>query len=80
MGQARTVLRLRRVGLSLPEITAVMSPTRSAAQAVVRAKIAALEEEADHRRQAITFLRHTVECRHRHLDDCPDCSVLVRGA
>ncbi|MFF9572996.1 MerR family transcriptional regulator [Streptomyces sp. NPDC014685] len=78
--QARTVLKLRRVGLSLPEVTAAMAPKKSAAQAVVRAKIAALEKEVAHRQQAITFLQHTVECRHRYLDDCPDCTMFVRGA
>ncbi|MEU8304415.1 MerR family transcriptional regulator [Actinomadura sp. NPDC048955] len=78
--QARTVLKLRRVGLSLPEVVAAMAPTRSAAQAVVRAKIGALEGEIVHRQQAITFLRHTVECRHRYLDDCPDCAAFAREA
>ncbi|KAK1178867.1 MerR family transcriptional regulator [Streptomyces sp. NBS 14/10] len=78
--QARTVLKLRRVGLSLPEVTAAMSATKSAAQAVVRAKIAALESEVVQRQQAIAFLRHTVECRHRYLDDCPDCATFVREA
>lgn len=78
--QAHTVLKLRRVGLSLPEVAAAMAPTKSAAQAVVKAKIAALENEVVHRQQAITFLQHTVECRHRYLDDCPDCVTFVRGA
>ncbi|NKY37003.1 MerR family transcriptional regulator [Nocardia speluncae] len=78
--QAHTVLKLRRVGLSLPEVAAAMAPTKSAAQAVVKAKIAALENEVVHRQQAITFLQHTVECRHRYLDDCPDCATFVRGA
>ncbi|WP_436791272.1 MerR family transcriptional regulator [Yinghuangia sp. YIM S10712] len=78
--QARTVLKLRRVGLSLPEATAAMAPKKSAAQAVVRAKIAALQNEVAFRQQAITFLQHTVECRHRYLDDCPDCATFVRGA
>lgn len=77
--QARTVLRLRRVGLSLPEVAAAMAPTKSAAQATVRAKIAALEEDVARARQAIVFLQHTVECRHRYLDDCPDCATFVRG-
>lgn len=78
--QARTVLKLRQVGLSLPEATAAMSPTKSAAQAIVRAKIAALESEVVQRQQAIAFLQHTVECRHRYLDDCPDCATFVREA
>ncbi|MEU2718016.1 MerR family transcriptional regulator [Streptomyces sp. NPDC007205] len=78
--QARTVLKLRRVGLSLPEVTAAMAPKKSAAQAVVRAKIAELEGEVVRRQEAITFLRHTVECRHRYLDDCPDCATFVREA
>ncbi|MBZ4318537.1 MerR family transcriptional regulator [Streptomyces huiliensis] len=78
--QARTVLKLRRVGLSLPEVTAAMAPKKSAAQAVVLAKIAALEGEVLQRQEAITFLRHTVECRHRYLDDCPDCATFVREA
>lgn len=76
--QARTVLKLRRVGLSLPEVTAAMAPTKSAAQAVVEAKIAELESEVVQRQRAITFLRHTAECRHRYLDDCPDCATFVR--
>ncbi|WP_343246219.1 MerR family transcriptional regulator [Streptomyces sp. SID5785] len=78
--QARTVLKLRSVGLSLPEVTVAMSPKRSAAQAVVRAKIAALETEVVRRQQAITFLQHAVDCRHRYLDDCPDCATFVREA
>lgn len=78
--QARTVLKLRRVGLSLPEVTAAMAPKKSTAQAVVRAKIAELEGEVAQRQEAITFLRHTVECRHRYLDDCPDCATFVREA
>ncbi|MEV7542505.1 MerR family transcriptional regulator [Streptomyces sp. NPDC089915] len=77
--QARTVLKLRRVGLSLPEVTAAMSPRKSAAQEVVRAKIAALESEVHSRRQAIAFLRHTVECRHRYLEECADCATFVWG-
>ncbi|WP_433224637.1 MerR family transcriptional regulator [Microtetraspora malaysiensis] len=76
--RARTVLKLRGVGLSLPEIIAAMAPTKAAAQAVVRAKITALESEMARTQQAITFLRHTVECRHRFLDDCPDCAAFVR--
>lgn len=76
--QARTVLKLRRVGLSLPEVTAAMAPKKAAAQAVVREKIAALEAEVEHRQRAITYLRHTVECRHRYLDDCPDCAEFAR--
>ncbi|MFF4310802.1 MerR family transcriptional regulator [Streptomyces sp. NPDC001507] len=78
--EARTVLKLRRVGLSLPEVIAAVSPTKSTAQAVVRAKIAALESEVAQRQRAITFLQHTVECRHRYLDDCPDCATFVREA
>ncbi|WP_207954432.1 MerR family transcriptional regulator [Saccharopolyspora elongata] len=76
--QARTVLKLRRVGLSLPEVTAAMAPKKSAAQAVVREKIAALETEVRRMQQAITYLRHTADCRHRYLDDCPDCAAFVR--
>jgi DNA-binding transcriptional MerR regulator len=76
--QARTVQKLRRVGLSLPEVTAAMAPTKAQAQAVVKEKIAELESEIARRRQAITFLRHTAECRHRYLDDCPDCATFVR--
>ncbi|MFJ4567889.1 MerR family transcriptional regulator [Streptomyces caelestis] len=76
--QARTVLKLRRVGLSLPEVTAAMAPKKSEAQRVVRAKIAALENEVISRQQAIVFLQHTVECRHRYLDECPDCAIFVR--
>lgn len=76
--QARTVLKLRRVGLSLPEVTAAMVPKKSEAQQVVRAKIEALENEVVRRQQAIAFLQHTVECRHRYLDDCPDCTTFVR--
>ncbi|MFF5538073.1 MerR family transcriptional regulator [Streptomyces cinerochromogenes] len=78
--QARTVLKLWRVGLSLPEVTAAIAPNKSTAQAVVRAKIAELEGEVVQRREAITFLQHTVECRHRYLDDCPDCAAFVREA
>jgi MerR family transcriptional regulator, copper efflux regulator len=78
--QARTVLKLRGVGLSLPEVAAAMAPTKSAAQAVVRAKIAALESEVARTQQAIVFLQHTVECRHRYLDDCPDCATFAREA
>ncbi|WP_406147183.1 MerR family transcriptional regulator [Streptomyces sp. NBC_01012] len=77
--QARTVLKLRRVGLSLPEVTAAMAPVKSEAQAVVARKIAALEGEVRARQRAITFLRHTVDCRHRYLDDCPDCATFVRS-
>ncbi|MEV5989034.1 MerR family transcriptional regulator [Streptomyces sp. NPDC052051] len=76
--QARTVLKLRQVGLSLPEITAAMAPKKSEAQGVVRAKIEALENEVRRRRQAITFLQHTVERRRRYLDDCPDCATFAR--
>ncbi|MGH8880589.1 MAG: MerR family transcriptional regulator [Stackebrandtia sp.] len=76
--QARTVLKLRRVGLSLPEVVAAMEPKKSRAQTVVKAKIATLEEEIARRQQAITFLRHTAECRHRYLDDCGDCATFVR--
>lgn len=76
--QARTVVKLRRVGLSLPEVAAAMAPTKSTAQAVVREKIAALEDEVVRAQQALVFLRHTVECRHRYLDDCPDCASFVR--
>ncbi|GGU97348.1 hypothetical protein GCM10010260_36440 [Streptomyces filipinensis] len=78
--QARTVLKLRRVGLSLPEATAAMAPKKSSAQAAVRAKIAELAGEVVQRQEAITFLQHTVECRHRYLDDCPECATFVREA
>ncbi|MER7013417.1 MerR family transcriptional regulator [Saccharopolyspora sp. NPDC000359] len=76
--QARTVLKLRRVGLSLPEITAATVPVKETAQAVVKAKIAELEREVASRQAAITFLQHTAECRHRYLDDCPDCAAFAR--
>jgi MerR family copper efflux transcriptional regulator len=76
--QARTVLKLRRVGLSLPEVAAAMAPTKAAAQAVVRAKIAALESKVGRMQQVIVFLQHTLECRHRYLDDCSDCAMFVR--
>ncbi|MGP3753950.1 MerR family transcriptional regulator [Streptomyces sp. IBSNAI001] len=76
--QARTVLKLRRVGLSLPEVIAAMAPVKSQAKAVVARKIAALEAEVAARQQAITFLQHTADCRHRYLDDCPDCATFVR--
>ncbi|WP_381035578.1 hypothetical protein [Streptomyces caelestis] len=72
------MLKLRRVGLSLPEVTAAMAPKKSEAQRVVRAKIAALENEVISRQQAIVFLQHTVECRYRYLDECPDCAIFVR--
>lgn len=76
--QARTVLKLRRVGLSLPEVIAAMAPKKAAAQAIVKAKIDDLEGEITRARQAITFLRHTARCRHRYLDDCPGCAGFVR--
>ncbi|MDA3643544.1 MerR family transcriptional regulator [Saccharopolyspora indica] len=76
--RARTVLKLRRVGLSLPEVIAATAPTKDAAQAVVAAKIAELESEVASRRAAIVFLQHTVECRHRYLDECPDCATFAR--
>lgn len=76
--QARTVLKLRQVGLSLPEVTAAMASKKSEAQRIVKAKIRSLEQEVRTRQQAITFLQHTVECRHRYLDDCPDCATFVR--
>ncbi len=76
--QARTVLKLRRVGLSLPEVIAAMAPKKSTAQTIVKAKIAALEDEIVQRQQAITFLQHTAECRHRYLEDYPDCASFVR--
>ncbi|MFG2020749.1 MerR family transcriptional regulator [Actinomadura geliboluensis] len=76
--EARTVLKLRRVGLSLPEVIAAMAPRKAAAQAVVQAKIASLEAEIARRREAVTFLRHTAECRHRYLDECPECATFVR--
>ncbi|QKW40088.1 MerR family transcriptional regulator [Actinomadura sp. NAK00032] len=76
--QARTVRKLRRVGLSLPEVIAAMAPRKAAAQAVVRAKIASLEAEIARRREAVAFLRHTAECRHRYLDECPDCASFAR--
>ena len=76
--QARTVLKLRRVGLSLPEVAAAMAPTKAAAQAVVRAKIAAFESKVGRMQQVIVFLQHTLECRHRYLDDCSDCAIFVR--
>lgn len=72
------MLKLRRIGLSLPEVTAAMAPKKSAAQAVVRAKIADLEIEVVRRLQAMTFLQHAVECRHRYLGDCPGCATFVR--
>lgn len=78
--QARTVLKLRRVGLSLPEVIAAMAPKKQAAQDVVRAKIAALQSVVVRTQQAITFLEHTAECRHRYLDDCADCAHFVRHA
>ncbi|MFJ9057054.1 MerR family transcriptional regulator [Streptomyces sp. NPDC102409] len=78
--QARTVQRLRSVGLSLPEVTAAMAPVKSEAQAVVAQKIAALEGEVLARQQAITFLQHTLDCRHRYVDDCEDCATFVREA
>ncbi|OUC79334.1 MerR family transcriptional regulator [Gordonia lacunae] len=78
--RARTVLKLRRVGLSLPEVRAAMAPKKSTAQAVVRAKIEALEDEIFRRRQAIIFLQHTVECRHRYLDDCPECAGFIHDS
>ena len=78
--QARTVRTLRGVGLSLPEVVAAMAPKKTTAQEVVKAKIAALEAEVARGQQAITFLRHTVECRHRYLDDCPECASFVRDA
>ncbi|WP_262403340.1 hypothetical protein [Actinomadura sp. CNU-125] len=46
----------------------------------MKAKIAGLEGEIVQRRKAITFLRHTVERRHRYLDDCPDCAAFVGEA
>lgn len=76
--RARTVLKLRRVGLSLREVRAAMVPDKATAQAVVTAKIAALEEDVARRRQAIAFLRHTAECRHRYLDECAECASFVR--
>ncbi|MBD0708888.1 MULTISPECIES: MerR family transcriptional regulator [unclassified Streptomyces] len=78
LDQARTVAKLRRVGLSLPEVIAAMTPGKTAAQNVIRAKIEALEAEIHTRRQAITFLQHTVECRHRYLDECEECAGFVR--
>lgn len=76
--QARTVLKLRRVGLSLPEVRAAMAPDKPTAQATVRAKIAALEAEVARRQEAIAFLEHAATCRHRYLDDCAECASFVR--
>ncbi|MFB9569417.1 hypothetical protein [Saccharopolyspora hordei] len=71
-------VELRRVGLSLPVVIASTAPVKETAQAVVQAKIAELEREVASRQAAITFLRHTAECRHRYLDDCPDCAAFAR--
>ncbi|MFD0558653.1 DNA-binding transcriptional MerR regulator [Stackebrandtia endophytica] len=76
--RVRTVAKLRRIGLSLPEIIAAMAPSKADAQAVVRRKIGQLEAERARTDQAITFLQHTVDCRHRYLDECPECADFAR--
>lgn len=78
MEMARTVQKLRGVGLSLAEVIAAMTPKKSAAQAVVAAKIAELQRDILNRRQAVIFLEHTLECRHRYVEDCADCRDFVQ--
>lgn len=73
VNEARIIHRLRRAGIGLPEIRALRSAPPGQRSAQLAAQAERLAAEAAQLDAAATFLRHTAECEHPVIDECPRC-------
>lgn len=71
--EARIIRRLRRAGIGLPGIKDLRTATPTRRSALLGAAAERLAAEATRLEAAAAFLRHTVECRHPVIDECPEC-------
>jgi DNA-binding transcriptional MerR regulator len=73
---------LKQAGFTLSEIAALAGPGgRNASdwRAVASAKLRELDDRAERIERARKALRHTLDCRRDHLDDCPVHHRILRA-
>lgn len=71
--EARIVRRLRQAGVGLPEIRRLRRTGSARRAAMLRIAADRLSAEAARLEAAGSFLRHTAECGHPVIADCPQC-------
>ncbi|MBC6462667.1 MerR family transcriptional regulator [Actinomadura sp. HBU206391] len=73
---------LKQAGFTLSEIAALVGPSGRTApnwRAVASAKLRELDDRVQQIQQAQKALRHALDCRHDHLDDCPVHHRILRA-
>ncbi|MEV0614688.1 MerR family transcriptional regulator [Nonomuraea sp. NPDC050404] len=73
---------LKQAGFTLSEIAALVGPDGRTAlgwRAAAVAKLRELDERVERIQRAQKALRHTIECRRDHLDDCPVHHRILRA-
>ncbi|UGT55242.1 MerR family transcriptional regulator [Nocardia asteroides] len=73
---------LKSAGFTLAEIAEFLTPRGSAEsgwRALTSEKVRQLDEQVARIRQAQEVLGHLLDCRHEHLDDCPEHHRVLRA-
>lgn len=73
VARGRVVQRCQAVGMTLEQIRRLLDGDRRSRRTLVDAKRAQLHEQQHQIGAAIAFLDHTLQCRHRLIDNCPEC-------
>lgn len=73
VNEARIIHRLRQAGVGLAAIKDLRSAGHGRRAALLTAAAEHLAAEASRAEAAAAFLRHTAECVHPVVDDCPQC-------
>lgn len=71
--EARVIHRLRQAGVGLPEIRRLRRTGSARRAALLLAAADRLSAEAARLEAAGAFLRHTAECTHPVIAECPQC-------
>ncbi len=80
LDEARIILRLRHVGVSLPDLLELRTAQQHRQADVLRRAAERLRVEARRAAYAADFLEHTLECRHPIISECPTCHRYAAGA
>lgn len=80
VNEALIIHRLRLAGLGLAAIKQLRSAPQSERAALLHAEVEHLDATAARITAAATFMRHTLECQHPIVEECPECRDYASGA
>ncbi|CAM3962004.1 MerR family transcriptional regulator [Tsukamurella strandjordii] len=77
LDHGRLTLRAQHAGMSLADIAQLNTPHRGTRAEIVTRNLQQLQSQREQIDAAITFLRHTLQCTHPILNECPQCVAFV---